>query len=285
MRIEHIDNFNTACKSVGKLAEEAIAEHRRQLAQLEAIYREAAALAGPTAANALDAEPLPDAGGKKRAPASHTSHPVAQAASAEFADAPSQARARDEGPIAPPRPVMQESARPSADDVRPGADVLKIAMRRAAASPFAPPYGRVLGATAAAVAVQMDEVPERDEMTVVKPAVMPSPRGGIADDLQRIRGIGGRNEKFLNALGIFHFDQIASWTLGEARWVAQHTAFPERTEHDDWVGQAAALARGGNYDEPTAKHFEASRKFDGNENDPKRESAGLGRAFLRVLGR
>jgi hypothetical protein len=48
MRFDHIDNFNQACASVAKLAAEAIAEHRRQIALIEGIGREAAALAERT---------------------------------------------------------------------------------------------------------------------------------------------------------------------------------------------------------------------------------------------
>jgi hypothetical protein len=66
------------------------------------------------------------------------------------------------------------------------------------------------------------------------------------DDLQRIRGVGRRNEQLLNSLGIFHFGQIAAWTPAEARWVAAFLAFPERIERDDWIGQATILASGGN---------------------------------------
>ena len=44
MRIDHIENFNLACATVGKLAAEAIAEHRRQIEQLETVGREAAKL-------------------------------------------------------------------------------------------------------------------------------------------------------------------------------------------------------------------------------------------------
>ncbi len=39
-----------------------------------------------------------------------------------------------------------------------------------------------------------------------------APRGGKADNLTRIKGIGTVNEGKLHALGIFHFDQIAAWT-------------------------------------------------------------------------
>ena len=74
---------------------------------------------------------------------------------------------------------------------------------------------------------------------------LPGPRNGVPDDLQRIRGIGRRNEELLNDLGIFHFGQIAAWTPAEARWVGAFLAFPERIERDDWIGQATILASGG----------------------------------------
>ena len=44
-----------------------------------------------------------------------------------------------------------------------------------------------------------------------------APRGGKADKLTLIKGIGPVNEKKLNEHGIFHFDQIAAWTQGRRR--------------------------------------------------------------------
>ena len=79
----------------------------------------------------------------------------------------------------------------------------------------------------------------------MRPLTLPGPRNGVPDNLQRIRGIGQKNEELLNSLGIFHFGQLAAWTPAEARWVANHLAFPERIERDDWVGQAIILATGG----------------------------------------
>ncbi len=84
-----------------------------------------------------------------------------------------------------------------------------------------------------------------DDIVPMRPASLAEPRNGVPDNLQRIRGIGERNEIRLNNLGIFHFGQIAAWTPAEMRWVAQQLAFPERIERDDWVGQAIILASGG----------------------------------------
>jgi predicted flap endonuclease-1-like 5' DNA nuclease len=82
-------------------------------------------------------------------------------------------------------------------------------------------------------------------MQMARPVALAAPRNGVPDDLQRIRGIGKRIEQRLNGLGIYHFGQIAAWTPAEIRWVARQLAFPDRVEHDDWVGQAIVLAAGG----------------------------------------
>ncbi len=84
-----------------------------------------------------------------------------------------------------------------------------------------------------------------DDEDVARPMSLAGPRNGVPDDLQRIRGIGERNERRLNKLGIFHFGQIAAWTPAEMRWVARQMAFPERIDRDDWIGQAIVLASGG----------------------------------------
>ncbi len=53
-------------------------------------------------------------------------------------------------------------------------------------------------------------------------------RGGKADKLQRISGIGPKNEKILHGLGIFHFDQIAAWSREQVAWVDDHLKFNGR---------------------------------------------------------
>ncbi len=77
-----------------------------------------------------------------------------------------------------------------------------------------------------------------------RPPGLASARGGRADDLKRISGIGRQNEQKLNALGIFHFDQIAAWTHEQALWAGSYMAFPGRIEREDWIGQAKLLASG-----------------------------------------
>lgn len=74
-----------------------------------------------------------------------------------------------------------------------------------------------------------------------RPVGLDRPRTGGADDLKRINGIGPTNEKKLNALGVWHFDQIAAWDDAQVRWVGTYLAFPGRIEREDWVGQAKAI--------------------------------------------
>lgn len=77
-----------------------------------------------------------------------------------------------------------------------------------------------------------------------KPPSLNAPRGGKADDLKEIAGIGPKLERTLNDLGVFHFDQIAAWTAKEINWVNAFISFRGRIEREKWVDQAAELAKG-----------------------------------------
>ncbi|SFO45934.1 branched-chain amino acid transport system ATP-binding protein [Mesorhizobium sp. NFR06] len=70
-----------------------------------------------------------------------------------------------------------------------------------------------------------------------------APRGGVADSLIRIKGIGPVNERKLNEHGIFHFDQIAAWKKADIEAAEAYLAFDGRIAREDWVGQAKALAK------------------------------------------
>lgn len=79
-----------------------------------------------------------------------------------------------------------------------------------------------------------------------KPAALDGPRDGKADNLKEIKGIGPKLEKLCNALGFYHFDQIAAWTADEVAWVDQNLeGFKGRVTRDEWVLQAKTLASGG----------------------------------------
>lgn len=94
----------------------------------------------------------------------------------------------------------------------------------------------------------MPKVEGEDLIEGQRPAGIVAARGGVADDLKLIKGIGRQNEGRLHGLGIWHFDQIAAWTPENAQWVGGYLAFPGRIEREEWVTQAATLAKGGETD-------------------------------------
>ncbi|WP_147106070.1 NADH-quinone oxidoreductase subunit E [Tateyamaria sp. syn59] len=78
-----------------------------------------------------------------------------------------------------------------------------------------------------------------------KPALLSEARDGGADDLKLIKGVGPGLEKELNAAGVYHFDQIASWTEDEVAWADQNLVrFKGRVSRDNWVTQAKDLSEG-----------------------------------------
>lgn len=76
-----------------------------------------------------------------------------------------------------------------------------------------------------------------------RPAGIDKP--ALVDDLKLISGVGPKIEGILHSLGIFTFAQVASWKKAEREWVDGYLSFHGRTDRDDWVKQAKALAKGG----------------------------------------
>ena len=79
--------------------------------------------------------------------------------------------------------------------------------------------------------------------SAARPKAVERPK--TVDDLKLISGVGPRIERTLHELGIFTFAQVASWTKAEREWVDDYLDFHGRIEREDWVKQAAALAKGG----------------------------------------
>ncbi len=79
-----------------------------------------------------------------------------------------------------------------------------------------------------------------------RPATLTAPENGKADDLKQIKGVGPKLEQLLNAMGFYHFAQIAGWSSDEIAWVdANLKGFKGRVSRDGWVKQAKILAAGG----------------------------------------
>ena len=66
---------------------------------------------------------------------------------------------------------------------------------------------------------------------------------GEADDLTLIKGIGEKLSRVLNELGVWHFDQIASWTPENIAWVDEKLAFKGRVQREAWVEQAQGFLK------------------------------------------
>lgn len=78
-----------------------------------------------------------------------------------------------------------------------------------------------------------------------KPAMLTAPRDGKADDLGLIWGVADKLEAKLNAVGIWHFDQVAKWTPAEILWVESNIeGMQGRVARDRWLEQCAKLASG-----------------------------------------
>jgi predicted flap endonuclease-1-like 5' DNA nuclease len=75
-----------------------------------------------------------------------------------------------------------------------------------------------------------------------RPEALAAPRGGKADDLKVIEGIGPKLEQLCNSLGFWHYHQIANWTDDEIAWVDENlTGFKGRVTRDKWVAQAKLI--------------------------------------------
>lgn len=124
------------------------------------------------------------------------------------------------------KPEVVEAAHPA-----PAAEAAPVAAAVAA------PVAVVAEAAVADVAVASGEV---------KPAGLAAPRGGAADDLKTLEGVGPAMEKLLHELGIFHFDQIAGWGPAEVAWMDGNLkGFKGRVTRDKWVAQARLIGEVG----------------------------------------
>lgn len=85
-----------------------------------------------------------------------------------------------------------------------------------------------------------------EEGAGTKPTLLTEARAGGPDNLKEIKGVGPKMEGMLHGMGIFHFDQVASWSADEVSWVDDNLqGFKGRVSRDDWVAQAKLLAAGG----------------------------------------
>ena len=89
-----------------------------------------------------------------------------------------------------------------------------------------------------------EQEPEPVSRKIRMPVGIAGPRAGRPDELQRISGVGQRNEQILHSLGFYHFDQIAQWTDEQVEWVDGYLRFNGRIRRENWVEQCRLLAAG-----------------------------------------
>ena len=188
-----------------------------------------------------------------------------------FADMPDVWTRRERTPA--PEPDVTPEAAPVAAASKPKAGFktkaeLAAAAQRpatdAAAEPKAKAAAKPKGATKAKAEQKPKTNPKAASSTVAKTAAkttakptaakaapaglerLSAPRGGVADDLKEIEGIGPAIEKLVNGLGFYHFDQIAAWTDEDAATVdAELRTFKGRIARDKWVAQARIIVTEG----------------------------------------
>jgi NADH-quinone oxidoreductase subunit E len=160
----------------------------------------------------------------------------------------------------PHLPASAATTQPAAAEPEPAAEPVKIQVAPAPVVPSPTPDAAIAAPakdtealaeaeeadiSATLAKLGKDATPEQKADAVgARPQGLAAPRADTSDNLQRIKGIGRVNEQKLNALGIFHFDQIAGWGRPEIRWVGTYLSFPGRIDRENWVSQATKLAAG-----------------------------------------
>jgi len=147
--------------------------------------------------------------------------PTVEAVVAEAASAAPKAAAK---PVANPKPA----AAPKPEAGKP----------KAAAKPKAAPKAKTAKAPKAAAAPV--------EVAPATPAtsfLLDAPRGGKADPLIELKGVGEKLATALNDFGIFHFDQIAALTPDQIEWLDENQkGFRMVLGRYDLIEQAKARA-------------------------------------------
>ena len=76
-----------------------------------------------------------------------------------------------------------------------------------------------------------------------KPFILGSPRATGKDDLKRIEGIDDSMENKLNALGMFHVEQISKWSDKNVDWIEEYFSIDNKVIEEKWVEQAKVIMK------------------------------------------
>lgn len=185
---------------------------------------------------------------KAEKPAPHVTAPAAPVARRETpAQKPHTFPATSRGPAAAyvaPKPPAKPAPVPVEKPVTASAPAKLVEQPAAKVPAKAAPKRAVAKPVPAKTAPTKAAAPASKPKGPAKPKGIAKARGGKPDNLQRLSGVGPKNEKVLHKLGFFHFDQIAGWTAAEIDWVDDHLKFGGRIRREEWVKQAKLLAAG-----------------------------------------
>ena len=211
----------------------------------------AAVKAAAAKAAAVKAEPA-KAASASAASASVSSAPVA----AGLLATPSAGKASGKAAASKADSAKAAAAKPAKATAKPAAakaDAAKPAAAKATAKPAAAKADAAKPAAAKPAAAKAEAKPAAAKpaaaaekpAAAAKPKTLTAARGGKADDLKLIKGVGPKMEALLHKLGFFHFDQMAAWTAKELAWVDDNLEdFKGRASREEWVQQAKDLAAG-----------------------------------------
>jgi len=196
---------------------------------------QAAATATASAAPVLAKAPEP-------APAAQAEQ---AAATATASAAPVLAKAPEPAPE--PEPAAEKPAAKPAPATKPTAKAKSAPAKKPAAKKAAPKAGaKAVPNDRPGLGLNAALAKSKEPVSKAGPELLSAPRGGKADDLKQIKGIGPKLEGLLNSVGVWHFDQIASWKAKDIAFVDDKMeGFKGRITRDEWVKQARVLARGG----------------------------------------
>ena len=127
-------------------------------------------------------------------------------------------------------------------DVAP--DETGVAVQQAQAGSAARPEGTTEPDDAVTDEGYKQPMPRRELEDARQPHALSDRPANGGDDLTEIEGIDPDVRDMLNKLGIWQFNQIASWDADEVAWIdANLSGHEDRATRSDWVGQARRLGR------------------------------------------
>jgi predicted flap endonuclease-1-like 5' DNA nuclease len=147
------------------------------------------------------------------------------------------------------RRETEQAATPQAASAPAAAEVIPPAVARPEPEPEPTPEAELAPPASSEPARLAEPVPA---ILPEEPLRLSAPRDPGPDRLTTIAGIGPLIEGALNRLGIFHYDQIASWTPSQAMWVSDALGFPGRVQQEGWGQQARSILMGSEISQVTS---------------------------------